>query len=64
MARLLAVALLLFSASLAPAQLVVDCGAGQSLNRTLSRMIGSIPMTVSVRGTCTEYVQVSGRPYH
>ncbi len=60
MTRLLAVVSLLFASSLAPAQLVVDCGAGQSLNRTLARMIGSIPMTISVRGTCTEYVQVSG----
>lgn len=60
MTRILAIVSLLFASSLAPAQLVVDCGAGQSLNRTLARMIGSIPITVSVRGTCTEYVQVSG----
>jgi hypothetical protein len=60
MIRSIVIFLLMFSASFAPAQIVVDCGAGQSLNRTLSRMIGSIPMTVTVRGTCTEYIRVSG----
>ncbi|HEV2699757.1 MAG TPA: hypothetical protein VGU90_17320, partial [Terriglobales bacterium] len=39
---------------------MVDCGNGQSLNRTLSRLAKHLPTTVSVNGTCTEYVQVIG----
>jgi hypothetical protein len=38
----------------------VDCGSGQSLNRTLSRLDKHLPVTVSVNGTCTEYVQIIG----
>ncbi len=38
----------------------VDCGSGQSLNRTLSRLDESMSYTVSVNGTCTEYVHVIG----
>lgn len=38
----------------------VDCSSGQSLNRTLSKLDKQVATTVSVTGTCTEYVQVSG----
>jgi len=38
----------------------VDCTSGQSLNRTLSKLDKQVATTVSVTGTCTEYVQVSG----
>jgi hypothetical protein len=40
--------------------IVVNCNQGQSLNRTLARMDKSVPATVLVKGTCTEYVRVSG----
>jgi hypothetical protein len=38
----------------------VDCNNGQSLNGTLSNLNKQTPTTVSVNGTCTEYVQVIG----
>ena len=38
----------------------VDCAAGQSLNRTLAKLDKHGAATVSVNGTCTEYVQVIG----
>lgn len=40
--------------------ITVDCGAGQSLNRTLSKLDKHTPYTVSVNGTCAEYVQITG----
>lgn len=38
----------------------VDCSKGESLNRALSRLNNHVPATVSVNGTCTEYVHVTG----
>ncbi len=38
----------------------VNCGDGQSLNRALSRLGKHVPATVTVIGTCSEYVQVLG----
>ena len=38
----------------------VDCDAGQSLNRTLAKLDKFIPATITVRGTCTEYVLLDG----
>jgi hypothetical protein len=38
----------------------VNCDKGESLNRTLSRLHKDVPATVSVKGTCTEFVQVIG----
>ena len=38
----------------------VDCSKGQSLNGTLSKLDKHTPFTVSVNGTCTEYVHVVG----
>ncbi len=40
--------------------IVVNCDQGQSLNRTLARMNKAAPATVLVKGTCTEYVRISG----
>jgi Right handed beta helix region len=40
--------------------ITVDCNAGQSLNRTLAKLDKHTAFTVSVNGTCTEYVQVAG----
>ncbi len=38
----------------------VDCNAGQSLNRTLAKLDKFTPATVTVKGTCTEYVLIDG----
>ena len=40
--------------------IVVNCDQGQSLNRTLSMLNKDVPATVVVKGTCTEYVRLSG----
>lgn len=53
-------------ASFAVAQLsastavTVDCNKGQSLNQTLAKLNRQTAYTVSVNGTCTEFVQVAG----
>jgi hypothetical protein len=57
--------LLVVSASAGSAQMpsfpiTVNCNGGQSLNQTLSRLSRLIPATVSVSGTCTEFVQIIG----
>jgi hypothetical protein len=59
--------LLVLAASVAGAQtstpsipITVDCGNGQSLNRTLSKLEKHAAVTVSVQGTCTEFVQIIG----
>ena len=56
---------LVFAASVAVAETstpstTVDCNSGQSLNSTLSKLNKQTPATVSVSGTCIEYVQVIG----
>ena len=38
----------------------VDCSAGESLNRALSKLDKKTSYTVSVNGTCAEYVHVLG----
>jgi hypothetical protein len=43
-----------------PIPISVNCSQGQSLNRTLSNLDHQLPYSVSVTGTCTEYVQVVG----
>jgi hypothetical protein len=43
----------------APTPILVDCGAGQSLNRTLAKLDKFTPSIVNFQGTCTEYVQVN-----
>ena len=40
--------------------ITVDCSKGQSLNQTLAKLNRQTPYTVSVNGTCTEFVQVMG----
>ena len=59
--------LLFVSATLALAQaspqstpITVDCSKGQSLNQTLAKLNRQTFYTVSVNGTCTEFVQVVG----
>jgi hypothetical protein len=42
------------------ASITVDCNKGQSLNSALAKLNKQGPNTVSVSGTCTEYVQVVG----
>jgi hypothetical protein len=39
---------------------VVNCDAGESLNRALSKLDKHTPATLMVQGTCTEYVQIAG----
>jgi hypothetical protein len=59
--------LLLLAISVASAQtatqstpITVDCNKGQSLNITLAALNKNTSYTVTVSGTCTEYVQVFG----
>lgn len=40
--------------------ITVDCSKGQSLNKTLAKLNPLTPYTVSVNGTCTEFVHVIG----
>ena len=40
--------------------ITVDCNKGQSLNQTLAKLNRTTAYTVSVNGTCTEFVQVVG----
>jgi hypothetical protein len=47
-------------ASTPPIAVTVDCNQGQSLNQTLAKLDKQTPTTVSVSGTCTEYVSVVG----
>jgi hypothetical protein len=55
--------MLLFAATWAMAssgQITVDCGAGQTLSAALAKIDKSAPATVTVKGTCTEFVEVEG----
>jgi hypothetical protein len=62
MKRFVALAALFFSATstLAIQTRTVNCSEGQSLNFTLATLIKFLPATVTVQGTCTEYVLVNG----
>ena len=63
MLRIIALASIVLSsilASAAPIPILVDCGAGQSLNRTLAKLDKSEPAIVKFQGTCTEFVLVDG----
>src|SRR5260370_38734627 len=62
MMRLFALAALVFSATQAFADQTrtVNCDEGQSLNFTLATLTKLQPATVTVKGTCTEYVLVDG----
>ena len=46
--------------STAASAVTVNCDAGQSLSQALARLTNSSPTTVTVKGTCTEYVLVEG----
>ncbi|KAA6465172.1 hypothetical protein DYQ86_04270 [Acidobacteria bacterium AB60] len=51
------------AAMVVPAQSIsinVNCNNGQSLNRVLSRLERQVAVTVTVTGTCSEFVQVAG----
>src|SRR5215469_1333954 len=39
---------------------VVNCDAGQSLNKAISKLNKEVPNTVLVQGTCTESVTIAG----
>jgi hypothetical protein len=52
--------LLVFAARAALADPVVNCDRGQSLNRALQLLPRDSAPTLTVIGTCTEYVSVSG----
>jgi hypothetical protein len=61
----LIVSVLLTSVSMAQTRapsvpVTVDCSKGQSLNRTISKLSTQFPITVFVKGTCSEYIQVIG----
>lgn len=60
--RFVTLATLLLSATLAFADQTrtVDCGVGQSLAFTLATLNKLMPATVTVKGTCTEYVTING----
>jgi hypothetical protein len=63
MLRTYALVTLLFAANwvtASPAPILVNCDAGQSLNSTLAKLDKFAPATVTVKGTCTEYVLVDG----
>ncbi len=61
MLRTIALGTLLLSiCASADASPTVDCDAGQSLNRTLAKMDKFTPTTITIKGTCTEYVLVDG----
>jgi hypothetical protein len=47
-------------AATTPIPISVDCSQGQSLNRTLSNLDNHLPYSISVSGSCAEYVQVVG----
>jgi hypothetical protein len=61
---LLVLAVCTFAAAAMVAQpnptITVNCTLGQSLNATLSKLPRQLPVTVMVKGTCTEYVTING----
>ena len=63
MSRIFAMIALLFASTWATAsagQITVDCGAGQTLSAALAKLDKSAAATVTVKGTCTEFVLVEG----
>lgn len=60
--RLFALAALVFSATttLAQQNRTVNCTEGQSINRVLGTLVRFLPATVTIQGTCTEYVTIKG----
>ncbi len=63
MLRVCALVTLLFAANwvtATPAPIMVNCDKGQSISSTLAALDKSAPATVTVKGTCTEFVLVDG----
>lgn len=62
MFRILCFWLLMFSAAalMASNSVQVNCDAGQSLNTAISQLPKEGPSTVTVQGTCKEYVYITG----
>jgi hypothetical protein len=61
MLRTIALGTLIFSICVSVgASPTVDCDAGQTLNHTLAKMDKLTPTTITIKGTCTEYVLVDG----
>jgi len=62
MKRFVALVALLFSATstFAFQTRTVNCSEGQSLNLTLATLLKFLPATVTIQGTCTEYVLIQG----
>lgn len=52
--------LLVFAANAGAAAVTVNCDRGQSLNRAIATLPQATANTVTVQGTCTEYVQIRG----
>ena len=57
---LIVVVFLLAFAVADDSSITVDCNKGQSLNHALAKLDKHTPVTVSVKGTCTEYVLIDG----
>src|ERR1700736_6726925 len=62
MMRFALLATLLFVAvwATATSAVTVNCDAGQSLSQALANLDKLTPATVTVKGTCTEYVLIDG----
>jgi hypothetical protein len=58
--RFLALAVLAFATHAAAAPITVNCDRGESLNRAIALLPRGHPSTVTVNGTCTEYVSIRG----
>ena len=63
MPRVCALVALLFAASwvtATPAPIMVNCDKGQSISSTLATLDKLTPATLTVKGTCTEFVLIEG----
>jgi hypothetical protein len=56
----LGLAVLVLTAHVAAADVVVNCNRGQSVNQVLAFLPRNLPITVAVNGVCSEYVTISG----
>jgi hypothetical protein len=60
MGLILASTILVFGTEAAAADFKVNCDRGQSLNRAIAALPQGTANTVTVEGTCTEYVRIRG----
>jgi hypothetical protein len=58
--RFLALAVLAFGTEATAGQITVNCDRGESLGRAVALLPRGNPSTVTVNGTCTEYVAIRG----